>query len=39
MTWPQIHLIGDLKVREGKNVEDALLKEVVDLNFPKVMKT
>lgn len=36
--WPQIHLIGDLKVEEAKNVEDAIFKEIVDLNFPKMMK-
>lgn len=29
----------DLKVEEVKNGEDIIFKVIVDLNFPKVMKT
>lgn len=39
MSWPNTHSIRDLEVQEVKNVENKIFKVIVDLSFPKVVKT
>lgn len=39
VSWSNTHSIRDLEVQEVKNVENKIFKVIVDLSFPKVVKT